>query len=802
MRYLKILLKIVAAFIALIIVSYLGIAGYIYFNKATILQEARTELNKSVDGKVEIGDIDPSFVVSFPAASILLENLLIKDHRWSEHRHTLLAAQKVYVSVNIFALFKRKIVFDNIRLNDATVDLYVDSTGYSNTSVFKSRKKDNTAKSSSGTSTGFRKFEFSNLHFIMENIHANKLFKFAVKKLRGRLKPDNDGWKMKLDMDMLVQSLAFNKDKGSFLSEKRFAARYDLIYNKEKSLLEILPGKTVIGKSNFLLNAQFGLGLKPVKFMIKLHSDALLWKEAASVLTPKIASKLLKFDLKNAIPVDVVIAGDFGRGSQPSIDVSSVIKNNVLKSPLGDYDQAHFTARFTNHVVDAKGNNDENSLVKVTHFYGRRHGIRVDIDSLLVKDLANPVLTSNVRTNFEMKNLNQAMGEGTLKFYKGRASLNLKYRAGIQDFQIVRPYVTGFIDLKDADLEFVPNRLRFNNTYVRLRFTENDLFLDNVRATSGRSNFSMKGSIRNFMNVYYDSPEKIRLNCDIYSNQLYINEFLGLLAARQRKSNTAPANGSFVSHLSDAIDKSEVDVNLHVDKIIYDKFVGRNVNAEILFARDAISINNVRVDHENGNIRANAKVVQKGDINTFYLKGDVNRVNVSRFFYAFNSFGIKGFNHTNLRGTLSSDINIMGKIGANGKLLHRSLGGSVIFNLSKAALIDFPPLQSIAKFAFPFRDFKNITFSDLRGRFDIAGEKVKISPMQISSSVLNMDMAGIYSFGKGTAIELDVPLRNPKKDKDITDPELKAKRRMKGLVLHIMAEDGDDGKIHFRWNGK
>ncbi|MEN0082259.1 MAG: AsmA family protein, partial [Flavobacterium lindanitolerans] len=77
-------------------------------------------------------------------------------------------------------------------------------------------------------------------------------------------------------------------------------------------------------------------------------------------------------------------------------------------------------------------------------------------------------------------------------------------------------------------------------------------------------------------------------------------------------------------------------------------------------------------------------------------------------------------------------------------------------------------------------------------------EKVTIHPMQINSSVLNMDIAGIYSFGKGTNIALDVPLRNPKNDKDITDKEKLEERRNRGIVLHLLASDGDDGKIKIR----
>ena len=53
--------------------------------------------------------------------------------------------------------------------------------------------------------------------------------------------------------------------------------------------------------------------------------------------------------------------------------------------------------------------------------------------------------------------------------------------------------------------------------------------------------------------------------------------------------------------------------------------------------------------------------------------------------------------------------------------------------------------------------------------------------MQISSSVLNADVAGVYSFKKETDITFDVPLRDPKKDTTITDAAELAKKRYKGI---------------------
>jgi hypothetical protein len=72
--------------------------------------------------------------------------------------------------------------------------------------------------------------------------------------------------------------------------------------------------------------------------------------------------------------------------------------------------------------------------------------------------------------------------------------------------------------------------------------------------------------------------------------------------------------------------------------------------------------------------------------------------------------------------------------------------------------------------------------------------------MAIESSVLNIFLQGVYSLTTGTNIEMEIPVRNPQKDELIEDKELKDKRSRRGIILYLKAEDGDDGKVHIKWN--
>lgn len=87
---------------------------------------------------------------------------------------------------------------------------------------------------------------------------------------------------------------------------------------------------------------------------------------------------------------------------------------------------------------------------------------------------------------------------------------------------------------------------------------------------------------------------------------------------------------------------------------------------------------------------------------------------------------------------------------------------------------------------------------NLKNTLSISRDKVNIPPMEIRSSVLNIFLPGVYSFGKGTDMRLRIPLGNPRKDELKTDMDEKRERSTKGIVLNLHATDGDDGQVKIR----
>jgi hypothetical protein len=797
-HWLRIVFKVLAILVGIVALAFISLAVYVNANKAKLLVSVTQELNKNLDGSLIIGDMEPTLIRGFPGVSLSLNNVVLKDKQWARHKHTFLQAKEIEITVNTLGLFRGTVEINKIDIKNAAVYLYTDSTGYTNSSVFKKNEAKTPDSSKGSSSTEIRKISLNEVEFVLNNEKGNKLFQFQVHKLNGKVDYPSSGWKASLDLDATAKSLAFNTKRGSFIKDQRLSGPFDIKFDAAKSLIGVAPNDLKIGSDPFEIGASFNIGKDPTAFEIHIRTKSIAWKSASKLLAPNIRKRLDQFDMKNPIDVRCDIVGNMGPGGDPLINVAADIKNNQISIPGGMIDDCSFTGMYTNNFFEGKGLNDENSAIKLYNFKGSYEKIPFSIDTAYLNNFKKPVATGVLKSRFNISRLNEVLGDDLLRFNGGEADVNLTYSADLVDLKLRKPYFTGYVNIKNADINYVARNLRFKNTGISLKFTGPDLFITDLRLQTGKSVLLMDGNINNFLNLYYNAPEKIVLNWKIKSPQLDLGEFLGFLNERPAVSQKkGKGRSNFSSDLNNVFNKSNVNVNLSVNKVIYKKFLATNAVAQLLVSEKGIQIKDASVKHANGAINLNGNLFQTGTTTRFAINATIQNADVKRLFYGFDNFGLSSITYNNITGNLFSKIKLNGRISNRGQLLPNSLNGLISFNLKNGALLDFQPLINVGKFAFPLRDLNNITFSDLAGALDVNGPLINIRPMNINSSVLNLDVAGTYAMKKGTNITLDVPLRNPKKDADRTKEE-KKESRMNGIVLHLVAVDGEDGKIKIK----
>jgi hypothetical protein len=789
--------------IAILLLACGALSVYFNRNKTEIIAKVNAKINENINGKFHVTDFHYKFLTGFPNFTLALKDVEIKDNQWQSHKHTLLRAKEIEARLNIWNLLQHEINIHKILINDADIYIYKAENGYSNANIFKPKKK-KTQTDKEKPETTIDEVNLNKVHVIIDNHLGHKLFDFDVASLDSKVNYDNDSWQTNLYLKTKINSLAFNTVHGSFAKEKVLEGNFDISYAEASQKIDIKTQKLKIGSDVFDIIAFFNVGKTNSLFGINIGTE-ILWRNASNLLSANISSKLNQFDLKKPIKVNCDIKGDLNVEGDPKIVVQADVRDNELTIPDGLFTNCSFKGIFTNNFKPENGFSDPNSAIVLTNFNAEYESIPLKIAQAVINNLEKPIATGVVNADFDISKLNGMMNEKILHFESGHAKANLKFQFDIVDLYINKPRFTGDVDINDATFDYLPKSIHAEKTAVQLSFTQEALYIKKIAYKHKKNIIRIDGKIDNFLNLYYDAPEKMVVNWNIYCPNIDVKQFLGVLknSPQQKVTEKKPVkkNVNFTNQLRSVIEKCTAVINLKADKITYGSLTATNTQATLQMLNSKILLKNGTLQTSGGSIAFSGSVQPSGNQYVFTSNAQVNRVDIASFLRSFNNFGIKSFSPKNIRGRLTSNANVAGLMSSKGDLIVNSMKGKLDFNVNQGALLNFEPIMKVGKFAFPLRDVENITFSDLSGSLNLRGEQIDVHKLTISSSVLNLDAEGIYSFGRGTNLALTVPLRNSKNDANLaTKAERKAVRE-RGIVLHLIAYD-NEGKMKVKWGKK
>jgi len=799
-RWLRISLRILAILLGLFAIAWIVIAIYVSRNKDTILKTVAEKLNNKVKGELRIEKMDVVLFSNFPNLSVSLQNVSLQDSLWQQHKHDLLKAESIYADISLTSLISGKPHLHQLRVQHGEFYLYTDSNGYSNTWAMQPKEVKKKKKGNADAEN----IILTDVNFIIENKTKFKYFVIDIKHAAARIKNDDDELKANIHTEALIKQFCFNTTRGSFLKNKTIEGTLIASYNKVTKILDLPLQGIHIDDDAVKLTGKFNFAEQPAVFNLSFSADKIKLKDATALLTKPIATKIAMVDLEKPLSVKTTLIGKMKFRDTPWVRAYWTVTKSTLHTPVGTVNEANFTGMYTNQVVRGETYGDANSAIYLYKLKGKLFDIPFTFDTAAVTNLKRPVLSGRIRSNIELQKINQITEGNTFDFKSGTANVNLIYKGGLSENDTTIPYIYGYVRLNNAEINYTPRNIAFTNCNGVLNFNGNDLSVPNLQLTRNKTTVQMKGGVKDFLNLFYTSPDKAIIDWHITSNQINISDYLAFVSkAKYNLANSGKKHKTtsrYIARLNRFLELSTAHLDVNLSRLYFRKFNAANVKADILLRKNDISINSIKLNHAEGTLQMKAELLPSGNATPFKMNVDIAHVNVQQLFTAFENFGQEAIEEKNIRGTLSATINMAGSLQSGGGLTPYSLNGNCDFHLVEGALVNFEPLEKVGKIVFRRRNLSNITFKKIANNLQVQGSKVYIKPMAIESSVLNIFLQGVYSLTKGTNIEMEIPIRNPHKDELIEDKELKDKRSRRGIILYLKAEDGEDGKVHIKWN--
>ena len=784
------LLKVIGIILLVILALYLAMGLILSNRKDKILTEVNTFTKETFKGDIKIGDLNVSSIKYFPSIALEIKDVVVKDSLWADHKNTLITADLAYAKVFPWAIFFGNLEINNITLKNAVIDIHADENGYSNMSAFDKRKKkaEKKEKKSSFLSPIIDKIVLQNVTLSSENELKGKSFSLSINSMKAAVNQVNNGWEARIRLNSRINDLTFKKKNGSFAKGMDLNSNLELKYDPDAKNIHLTSDNFSLDKNKFTLDANFGIKGNS-KFTIKFYHPAIAFKEASAIVSNNIKSKLEKFDLKKPIEVTCTISGDLKVKGTTKIHVLAPVKNNELTAVDQVFTDCSFIGEFTNNYIDNGTYDNFNSAILLRDFKGNFESIPFVTKDLMVLNLKEPIASGSVESAFDIKKLNAFFKDDFLKFTKGSAKFKVKFKSDVVNLKISKPFIEGFITIEPSDFTYVPKNLKFKNNSMSLEFTSDKLIVNNITLGTAESSIDIKGFSNNFMEFYYNHPEKIVLNCNVYSKKLDLKDFI-FLTDRSKPKKTGNIKDSNL--LRTALNSHGISADIQVDRLKHNKFIGEDVIAKIDIVNDQIILKQASIKSCKGSLFIKSRISSGQSGNPFELLVKASRVDAQDLLRSFDNFGSKTITANTIRGTVSLDLNATGKMN-NGKMVENSMKGDLDFRLNNGAFVNFKPLENVGKYVFPKRDFKNITIDNLEGNVTINNGIMTLEPMELNTSVINLDLAGDYGMKGGTDLQADVHLRNPQKDEAEVNREAKEKNRKKGATIHLNLIDDKKG---------
>jgi len=782
--------------VIVVAVLYFAVWLYVYVSKNDLISRIKSKVAERTHGEVIIKDLSVSIFRTFPFISLEMSDVSIRDTLYHQHQKEFFKARRLYARINPLAALSSAPWVSKVVVRDGGIHILTDSTGYTNKYILKA---DASKKKAEPVYPGLL---FRNFHFIMENPERNKSYHFSMDEVECTISGKNKNiMKIAVDADMIVKSLAFNTDKGSYLENKLFVGKFDLRYDKASKILSFKDITIKLDNHPYVFTGNFNMDTTSRAFDLQIRTDNISFNKAAGLLPFTISKKLVVYQMEKPVSLRVTIAGTTKFQAKPKVLLVMNTQNNTLSTPMGKFINASFNSSFTNSMVEGQLNVDENSAVTLENFSAVFEDIPLKSKMIRVSNLKQPFIDFDIQSDFQLTALNDLTGTNSLRFDKGTSSLNIKFKGPVTGSDTINSSMDGAFVIRDASMTYIPRGVHMTNCNGTIRFAKNDVFVEKLNTVVGNTKLLMNGVAKNVLSKLDSIPEQMSLSWHVYSPEMQLSDFQSFLkrpsasAAKKQKAKFARTGGM----IDKLFTEGDIAVNIETPKMIYKKFIATNVNADILLSTYKMALRNIALAHAGGTLQFNGTVSNGENSNTVAINTNLNKINISELLSAFNDFGQDAVTHKNLKGLLTANVQLNTVINDKAEVIQDNTKGVVNFLLENGQLINFEPVQKIGTTAFKKQNFSDIKFADLKNTLEIDGSAFIINKMEIRSSAITLFIQGVYDSKKGTDMSIQVPVRNLLKDQSETDLSSEG-HKGGGISLRLRAKTGGDGKLKVGWD--
>jgi len=325
-----------------------------WLNRDTLINVLQDWYSENHNGTLSIGEVNTRFLSSFPKIGFTVLDIEQTSTDTISDKHAAIAIAQVRITVTPTDLLQGDVKIEKIDIKNMTVFSEViptrPHTYYQNIKSNKANNPVDFLKLSALLSENGLQFSLENVTFISKDTTKRKHFDLDFHKLKGQYDGDSGTVTGDASLDVTVNLLGFNMEKGAFFNGARVRGNPKFKFDKENHSIAVLEFPLQIDDQRFGLEANFDVGQKR-SYSFRLTNQSTDFKLVKDLLTDSISAKLNDYKIIEPFKSELDLTGAFGYGNHPDVNVVySSSKNHLVISELYHLKNATFNGRLTTDI--------------------------------------------------------------------------------------------------------------------------------------------------------------------------------------------------------------------------------------------------------------------------------------------------------------------------------------------------------------------------------------------------------------------------------------------------------------------
>ena len=706
--------------------------------KGKILEVVKTQMNKQLNATTDFKDVDLSLFRHFPNLSVGIETLSIVGR--DEFRNdTLIAAQKIDVSVDLMAAIGGKYDIKNITLVSPRIHAIVHENGKANWDI---TKPDTAVKATPEASEpfAFKLRKYSIEHGYIEYRDEQSKMSSTIVNLDHEGSGDFTSDAFTLATHTTADAITYVYGGIPYLNKVKTLVDMDLQVDNKNSKYSFNTEKVQLN----------GLKLSTKGFVqlpdtvntvmdVQFNTPGNDFKDILS-LVPGIYQESFK-DIKTTgkATLNGFVKGTYNAKQMPAYALNLLIENGSFQYP--DLPQKVSDIQVKVAVTNPDGITDH-TVVNIERGHVVFGTDPFDFRLLMKTPVSNQWVDATMKGRLDLSQMQKfvKLDAGTKLSGVVNADVSVKGSlAAAQKQKYDELYAAGTIFLSNiayASKDY-PDGVNINS--MLLTFNPKNVIMSGLKGQYMQINFAGDGTIDNLLG-YYLHNDALTAAFHFTADKVDVNKFMG---ATSSKTDT-PAAASTVFVVPDNLD---VTIKAEVGSIKYDKIMLTNTQATLMVRNQVVALQNVSGNGMDGNIKMSGFYGTKNDKKNPDIQFDytVENIDVAKTYAAVDMVQKMMPAAKYVQGKMTSHLSMTGKMGSDMSPQMNSLTGKGDLMMLSGTLSGFPVTEQLAaKLNQP--KLRSFPVKDMKMFFSFANGRVMVEPYKFKIDQVDAEVAGSHGF--------------------------------------------------------